>query len=255
MARIEATSPALAGLSEAERREIFLDLKNTATEAADPQVQYEAVRDLAELFGPSAQAALAAVAENDMEPVPVRAAAARSIGATGDGALSILDRILDSSPPQRVKEGAVEGLAELGTRDALERVLSIAEGSPRLLRWTAVRVIERFDQEESVPTLTELAKGDLRRIDVRVAACRALAGSAGRPAADALVEAAADRENPRPVRIAALEALEKAEPRYAIDALEPLCEDASEVVAARSRAATARLKARLEATVSRAEGG
>ena len=198
------------------------------------------VRALAEAFGADARTDLITIARDPEQRRPVRAEAARLVGRTGDGALAALRSILAADLPRRVHEGAVIGLAEVGTAEAAEQALDIAGGGSSPLQAMAVRALGKFGRPAAAPVLAAAARGEALDADIRVAVCASLGRA---DAVEDLAAIAIDGGMPVPVRIAAVIALEDNKNSDSLAALKAVSGASTNEVAQRARLAWMRTRA------------
>jgi len=237
-----ATTPheRVAALPQDQRERVLGELRDRVGTEQHTESRIYMVRALAEAFGASARADLITIARDSEQRRPVRAEAARLIGRTGDDALAALQSLLAADLPRRVHEGAVSGLAEVGTAEAAEQALDIAGGDSSPLQAMAVRALGQFGRPVAAPVLVAAARGEALDTDIRVAVCASLGRA---DAVEDLAAIALDDAMPVPVRIAAVIALEDNKNDESLAALKAASGASKKEVAQRARLAWTRARA------------
>ena len=108
----------LATVRELQRRRTFDGLCKQATTAKHAIARIAAIRGLGNLFGARSREFLLERVHNEKEDDKVRAAAARYLSKTGDGARDLLGALARADLPDAVRTGAVHGLVKLDRAEA-----------------------------------------------------------------------------------------------------------------------------------------
>jgi HEAT repeat protein len=197
------------------------ELAAIARDESDPRARIRALRALADHAG--GDRTLLDVARDTQESEKVRAQAARYLGRTGPTALGALDGLAASAPP-RVVKGVLLGYAELGTGDAVRR----------LVEHGADDALARVRNPDAIPALAEACR-------TSTAACTALANTRSPDAVAPLVATLRDMARPARVRAAAAEALGRLGDREALAAVTDACDDPHRPVVLAAKRARQRL--------------
>ena len=239
---VDDLSAALARVRRLEQAGSTEILKEQALEAEDSRVRILAMRALARRLGHGARPTLLKVLHNPEETDKVRANAACFLGHTGDGALNHLGDILQSNASSTIQEGALAGLAAIGSVAAVARIIESAEAAPTARVQAARRALAKVRNPAAIALLELAARDTARSSGTRVAACRALAASRDPVAATTLARVLADERSSPELRTAAVEALGRMGNRDALPAVAAACSDPVSAVAGKARIARTRLE-------------
>ncbi len=150
------TEEALEALLEAEQK------------VKHPKVRRAIAKALGEFREEKAAERLVEILENDEESYYVRSEAATSLGKTRWGkAYKPLTKALKvSSHNDVIARGALNGLAELGTDEAFEKIKEYTKiGKPTLVRATAIVALAKFpERREAIDMIIEAGKDENFRI-------------------------------------------------------------------------------------------
>ena len=161
----------------------------------------------------------------------MRAHAARLLGRTGPGSKDALLDLARGREPQAVRAGALRGLAELGSAEAVRGLLTLAEKASYDLRSSALDAIGAVDSVGALKVLTVAVADERRPAEVRAAACGALGRSEAEAAVPSLIAVLEDPVSPSRVRVAAVRALSRLGGAQARPALQRAAHDPDPAVA------------------------
>ena len=143
--------------------------------------------------------------------------------------------------PVRVRRGAILGLSELGSVDALLLAIHLAERGPAMLRPTARIAVARFRSPRADPLLLEVLADSTAGDGVRCAACQALASAKAQSALPEFSRLLTDESECIQLRIGAAEALGRLGDPDAVPAIDRVIESGPENLARVARLARSRL--------------
>ena len=202
-----------------------------AANAADARVRIAALEKLGD------RKVLLQAAKDSAQTPKVRRAAAKLLGRFGT--MTDLEEIVSSKLPLVVRQGAILGMGELGSVEATERLLALAQDPDHTS--TAADALAHVSNRKAGPVLRQAALDTTVPVQARVSICSALSRIKEPTTTRTLADVLADPANPAKVRAMAANSLGRLRDTVALATIAAAVTDENPAVARQARLTHTRL--------------